>query len=135
MGFNKRYIKKELILNNLNNLDYISNLVNADALMIDDWSDEFYKNFNFNFKEYNKIRNKIINDNIISSNHREMLSTDGFSKLKSLSNIYVNLKTNPNWLDIHLANSILEESIPDDISGKFDLLVDYFINKINLRYE
>jgi hypothetical protein len=135
MGFNKRYIKKELILNNLNNLDYISNLVNADALMIDDWSDKFYKNFNFNFKEYNKIRNKIINDNIISSNHREMLSTDGFSKLKSLSNIYVNLKTNPNWLDIHLANSILEESIPDDISGKFDLLVDYFINKINLRYE
>jgi hypothetical protein len=135
MGFNKRYIKKELILNNLNNLDYISNLVNADALMIDDWSDKFYKNFNFNFKEYNKIRNKIINDNIISSNHREMLSTDGFSKLKSLSNIYVNLKTNPNWLDIHLANSILEESIPDDISGRFDLLVDYFINKINLRYE
>jgi hypothetical protein len=135
MGFNKRYIKKELILNNLNNLDYISNLINADALIIDDWSDDFYKNFNFNFKEYNKIRNKIINDNIISSNHREMLSTDGFSKLKSLSNIYVNLKTNPNWLDIHLANSILEESIPDDISGKFDLLVDYFINKINLRYE
>jgi hypothetical protein len=135
MGFNKRYIKKELILNNLDNLDYISNLVNADALIIDNWSDKFYKNFNFNFKNYNKIREKIIKDNIFNSNHREMISTDNFNKLKSLSNIFINLKKNPDWLDIHLANALLEESIPDDIIGKFDLLVNYFINKINLRYE
>jgi hypothetical protein len=131
MGFNKRYIKKELILNNLDNLDYISNLVNADALIIDDWSDKFYKNFNFNFKNYNKMRNEIKDNN----NYREMVSTDGFNKLKSLSNIYINLKTNPNWLDIHLVNSIIEESIPDDISGKFDILVHYYIDKINLIYE
>jgi hypothetical protein len=135
MGFNKRYIKKELILNNLDNLDYISNLVNADSLIIDNWSDKFYKNFNFNFKDYNKIREKIIKENIFNLNHREMLSTDNFNKLKSLSNIYINLKKNPDWLDIHLVNTLLEQSIPDDISGKFDLLVYYFINQINSIYE
>jgi hypothetical protein len=134
MSFNKRYINSELILNNLNNLDYISNLVKADAIIIDSWSDEFYKKFDFDFKNYNKIRDKIIKDNSIYSNHREMLLSDDFINLKSLSNIYINLKVNPDWLDIHLANSILEESIPDDISGKFDLLVDFFIEKINLIY-
>jgi hypothetical protein len=135
MSFNKRYIKAELIISSLNNLDYISNLVKADALIIDDWSDKFYKNFDFEFKKYNKVREEIILENKFSSNHREMLSDDKFNKLKKLSNIYINLKTNPDWIDIHLANSIIEDTIPDDISGKFELLVDYFIEKINSIYK
>lgn len=132
MSFNKRFIKKDMIIKS-DNLNYIANLVNADALMIDDWSDKFYKSFNFNWESYNKIRENLISDNIISS-HVSLLHKD-FTNLKSLSNIFLNLRSNPNWIDIHLANSILEEPIPDDISGKFDLLVDYFIDRINLHFQ
>ena len=135
MSFNKRFIKKDIILSNINNLKYISNLVKADALIIDNWSDKFYKNFDFEFKKYNEIRSLIISENKFDSNHREMLSDENFNKLKKLSNILINLKTNPDWIDIHLANSIIEDTIPDDISGKFELLVDYFIDKINFKYE
>jgi hypothetical protein len=131
MGFNKRFVKKEMIVNNINNLNYISNLVNADALVIDDWSHKFYKNFDFNYKNYNDLRKNIISDTEIYSDNKRILEHNSFIKLKNLSNIYINLKTNPNWVDIQLANSILEEIIPDDISGKFDLLVDFFIERIN----
>jgi hypothetical protein len=135
MSFNKRYIKKDIILSNIDNLKYISDLVKADALIIDNWSDKFYKNFDFEFKKYNEIRSLIISENKFDSNHREMLSDENFNKLKKLSNVLINLKTNPKWIDIHLANSIIEDTIPDDISGKFDLLVNYFIEKINSIYK
>jgi hypothetical protein len=134
MGFNKRFVKKEMIINNINNLNYISNLVNADALVIDDWSDKFYKNFDFNYKNYNDLRKNIISDTEIYSDNKRIIEHNSFIKLKNLSNIYINLKTNPNWVDIQLANSILEENIPDDISGKFDLLVNFFIEKIDNKY-
>ena len=45
-----------MILDNPNNISYISKLVNADALIIDSWSDKFFKNFNFKWKTYNQIR-------------------------------------------------------------------------------
>lgn len=135
MSFNKRYITKDIILSNIDNLKYISNLVKADALIIDNWSDKFYKNFDFKYKKYNEIRNLIISENKFDSNQREMLSDENFNKLKKLSNVLINLKTNPDWIDIHLANSIIEDTIPDEISGKFNLLVDYFIQKINSKYE
>ena len=131
MSFNKRYAKREIILSNLNSIDYISNITKADALIIDNWSDNFYKNFDFKYKKYNEIRNLIISENKFDSSHREMLAGENFNKLKKLSNVYINLKTNPNWVDIHLANSIIEGVIPDDISGKFELLVEYFIKKID----
>ena len=134
MGFNKRFVKKEMIVNNINNLNYISNLVNTDALVIDDWSDKFYKNFDFNYKNYNDLRKNIISDTEIYSDNKRILEHNSFIKLKNLSNIYINLKTNPNWVDIQLANSILEESISDEISGKFDLLVNFFIEKIDNKY-
>jgi hypothetical protein len=131
MGFNKRFIKKEMIIRNINDLSYISKLVNADALIIDDWSDKFYKNFDFDYKNYNQLRKDIISDTEIFSDNKVILDHSNFTKLKKLSNVYVNLKTNPSWVDIQLANSILEEVIPDDVSGKFDLLVDFFIEKID----
>jgi len=134
MGFNKRFVKKEIIINNINNIDYISNLVNADALVIDDWSDKFYKNFDFNYKNYNDLRKNIISDTEIYSDNKRILEHNSFIKLKKLSNVYINLKNNPDWVDIQLANSILEESISDEISGKFDLLVNFFIEKIDNKY-
>jgi hypothetical protein len=131
MGFNKRKISKEMIINNVNNLSYIEKLVNADALMIDNWSDNFYKKFNFKWEKYKELKLELINETRLYSDISQVLEHRNFEKMKFISNIFIELKTNPNWVDIHLINSILEEKIPDEISGNFDLLVNYFINKID----
>ncbi len=43
MGFNKRYITKSKILNNLDNLTM---LFKSDALILDEWSSKFHKEIN-----------------------------------------------------------------------------------------
>lgn len=43
MGFNKRYITKEKILNNLSSLNM---LFKSDALILDTWSSNFHKEIN-----------------------------------------------------------------------------------------
>ena len=133
MGFNKRYIHKEMILNNPDNVSYIARLVNADALIIDDWSDRFFKNFNFKWETYNKIREEIIDSHFNSiTRHRN------YKHLFNLSNVLLNLKTNPSWIDIQLSYDILKDKIeinvPEEEVGKFDILVEYHIKLIEDYY-
>jgi len=44
MGFNKRYITRELILSKKN--EELKRLFNADAYIFDKWSSKFYKLYN-----------------------------------------------------------------------------------------
>jgi hypothetical protein len=134
MGFNKRYITKDKIMANLNNLNYISKLVNADALIMDDWSKKFFDNFNFDYDVYQKTRDGLIFDIKDSSSIDFIKNNKNFIKLKNISNIFINLNTNPDWLDIHLANSFIEDVIPDNISGKFNNITEYFIKRISDEY-
>ena len=58
MGFNKRFITKEII--EMTEDNYIDNLFNSDALIFgDDWSYEFYKLF-LEGIEIDEIKEKII---------------------------------------------------------------------------
>lgn len=142
MGFNKRYIRKGMILNNPENVSYIAGLVNADALIIDDWSDKFFKNFNFKWKTYNKIREEIIDVTKFDSHPNGITSHRNYKDLFKLSNVLLNLKTNPSWIDILLTYDILKEmdvefieKIPKNITGKFDELVPYHIELIERYYD
>ena len=139
MGFNKRFIRKNMILDNVNNISYISKLVNADALIIDDWSDKFFKNFNFKWKTYNKIREEIIDSTKFDSHQNGIISHRDYKHLFNLSNTLLNLKTNPSWIDIQLSYDILKDkieiSLPEDVIGKFDKLVEYHIKLIEDYYE
>lgn len=144
MSFNKRYIRKGMILDNPNNISYISNLVNADALIIDSWSDKFFKNFNFKWKTYNQIREDINKETMFDSHHNNITNHDKYKDLFKLSNVLLNLKTNPSWIDIVLTQDILKEmdmkfvenqNPPEDISGKFTELVPYHIELIERYYE
>jgi hypothetical protein len=59
MGFNKRFITKEII--EMTEDNYIDNLFNSDALIFgDDWSHDFYKMFSEN-KPINEIKEKLKN--------------------------------------------------------------------------
>lgn len=134
MGFSKRYVKRDMIMNSVDNLSYISNLVNADALILDNWSNKFFKNFNFKWKDYNKIREGIINDTKFDSHHNGVVNHVNYKKLFSLSNILLNLKTNPSWVDIQLSDDILTPLVPEEYSGNFNKLVDFYIDEIEDYY-
>ena len=139
MGFNKRYIRKEMILDNSENVSYIAGLVNADALIIDDWSDKFFKNFNFKWKTYNKIREEIMDATKFDSHHNGITSHRNYKHLFNLSNTLLNLKTNPGWIDIQLSYDILKEKneipiVPEDCAGRFDKLIEYHIKLIEDYY-
>lgn len=133
MGFNKRFIKKEIILNNIDNPSYIEGLVKGDALIMDTWSKNFFDNFDLKWKIYNSLREKLNNDFIYSSNK---LEHDDYPKLKKLSNVLINLKTNPSWVDIILAGELLKQK-NDEIPniGKFKSLVNYYIKLIESQYD
>lgn len=57
MGFNKRFITKEII--EMTEDNYMENLFNADSLIFgDDWSHEFYKMFT-DKKPINEIKENL----------------------------------------------------------------------------
>lgn len=137
MGFHKRYIRKEMILENVSNIPYVSRLVKADALIMDTWSDNFFKNFDFKWKTYNEMREKLNDDTKFDSHSMNKVKHENFNKLKNLSNILLNLKTNPSWVDIDLVGEILSltnKDISEEISGRFDELVKYHIKLIEESY-
>jgi hypothetical protein len=135
MGFDKRFITKSRIINNIGNISYISRLIKADSVILDDWSSKFYKNFSHDYEKYQDMREVIISDTLISSNLNDIKEHTNFRNLKKLSNILYNLKLNPSWVDIQLVSSILERGVPENISGKFEQLVDYYIEAIITELE
>jgi hypothetical protein len=126
MGFHKRFITKDLVLSQ-KSFEDIEKLLNADALIFDTWSSNFYKRLDENFEEYQSKRLQYIEDNKFASSFS---STESFDKYY-ISNILVNLINNPHWLDIHICiESFNPIEIPLPISGKFDLLCKFCIQLI-----
>lgn len=134
MGFNKRIIHKETIDRNINDLEYVVKLTNADALIMDYWSSSFFDNLNNKWVDYQNKRQEILNDTQFHSNLSILKNHTNFDSLKNISNIYYNLVNSPSWVDILLLTSIIEIEIPNDKSGKFDELVNLCIEKINSKY-
>ena len=131
MGFHKRFVNKDLILSQ-KDFESIDSLLNADALIFDTWSSNFFKRFDENYKIYQEKRNNYIKENKFSSS---FTNTDGFDKYY-ISNVLINLKINPSWLDIHLCIEHFRPiEIPQSISGKFDLLCNFCIQLIENKLE
>lgn len=134
MSFNKRYIHKGMILDNINNISYIKNLVNADSLVLDSWSKKFFDNFNFK-NDYQRLRDELNNDTKFSSNNSCIPEHKNFNYLKSTSNILINLKKDPLWIDVILAFHVLEiTNIEEEKKGLFKDLVEVCIERINSIY-
>ena len=131
MGFHKRFITKDLILSQ-KDFESIDSLLDADALIFDTWSSNFFKRFDENYKIYQEKRNNHIEENKLASS---FTNTDAFDKYH-ISNILINLKINPSWLDIHLCiESFRPIEIPQSISGKFNLLCNFCIQLIENKLE
>ena len=134
MGFNKKYITKESIINTLITGNSISNLVkNTDALILDNWSSNFF-NLYKNDPSYNLNRKKLRDDTQFSSSFNSRKEHENYEKLKIIPNILVNLYIDPCWVDILLTIDILGGSdIPKSSIGKFEKLRTFCINKIEDR--
>ena len=125
MSFNKRYVRKEMILNKIDDVSYIFRLFNSDILIMDDWSNNFLKNFNYNFESFDKVRKQLIDG--VDYN-------DNYKKLFNLSNIFINLKTDPTLVDVKLTYDSLNKEIPNIelcelIESSIKLIDDYYSKK------
>lgn len=116
MGFHKRYLSKEIVLSNLNNID---KLLKADALIMDMWSTRFVNDLN---REERLLREKIKEDQKFLSGCPD--KHEDYSKLNSLSEALIGLTVNPTWLDIHFVQDKL---------GRFELQLDEFGNLDKLK--
>jgi hypothetical protein len=114
MGFNKRYLDKEIILSNLSKID---KLLKADALIMDMWSSNFIKDLS---EKQRKLREELITDTMFSSNNNDILNHKNFYLLNSLSESLINLSTNPSWVDIHIIYIKTGFKIEESEAGFFD---------------
>jgi hypothetical protein len=134
MGFNKRYVKKDNILNSLNN-EYISSFQKADALIMDNWCSNFFDNYNWNYKDYEYIRKEIIDKYKLSSNLSDIENDINLYKLENISNILINLETNSTWVDVILSIRILDIKLEEEDKGQFERLVQICKKSIKNKFE
>lgn len=127
MGFNKRYITQKGILENISDLE---KYLKADALIMDMWSSRFCDDLN---PKERKLREDLKKDTMFWSGGLE--KHPNFSKLDSLSEMIIALKTDPTWTDILLTIKKLNIPIDQDERGKFEILREKSIKYIIDYYE
>jgi hypothetical protein len=134
MGFNKRYISKDTVMYELSNGGDVSRLLKADALIMDDWSSKFFKEYK-NDAKYRSDRQRLLDDTMFLSFHSATLEHQNFNKLKNLSNILENLYLDPSWVDILLTFDILGgDDVPKSAVGKYEKLRTICIDKIEKHF-
>ena len=126
MSFHKRYITKELILSNINDLD---RLFNADAFIMDMWSSRFCDDLD---KGERSIRNSI-NKRFKFSSSLSYQSDPEYKNLNSMSECLISLMTHPQWLDVTLVHDKL--GVTTDGTGDFHQGVDKCIQRIIEHYD
>jgi hypothetical protein len=130
MGFNKRFISRDLIISKKSIID-ILHLLKTNSVICDKWSSNFFENLNDKWSDYQLVRESIIRDNKLSS------AIPDVSEIKDmpLSVTYFNLVNDPNWIDIELCLSNFRPiDIPKSIQGRFDELCKFCISLIENKY-
>ena len=136
MGFNKRYITKQAILN-CTSQDSVLKLLRADALICDAWATKFLKEFNHQVDDYQTAR-QILSEKTGIYSGGEFKTYPEYQMLKSLGNVYFNLKTSREqleWIDISLALDLTNAPVPQEIAGYVEKLQDYCIKVIEKHFD
>ena len=128
MGFNKRYITKEKILSNIGDID---NLLKSDSLLMDGWSRLFIDDLR---PEQRKIRQRILDGTLFSSNLSDTTNHEDFKLLDSLSETLVHLLSDANWIDILMTDSKITIE-RGNWYGNFDKMKKSSINSIISYYD
>lgn len=126
MSFHKRYITKDLILSNINDLDKI---FNTDAFIMDMWSTRFYDDLR---PEERIIRQKI-EEKMRYSSILNYKTEPIFNELYSMSECLISLFNQPTWWDIFKVSDKL--GLSHDNAGDFDKLRQLAIERIIEFYD
>jgi len=127
MGFYKRWVTKEGILKNV---DDIYSYLDSDALIFDDWSYRFVEDLN---PEERKLRNKIKSELSLLSGCPD--KHPDYNLIQSLSESLLSLMTNPDWLDIHFVKTKLGLKTSFDEGGDIEKQKNKCISAIIEYYE
>jgi len=119
MGFNKKFITINSLLENIQNLEgYFGS---ADAFVFDDFSFKFYTELDSNEREIRKTIKSELKTGCPDSHPK-------YSELHSLSENLISLYKDPSWLEIHFTKDKLNCSL--EICGDFEEQKKLSINKI-----
>lgn len=133
MGFHKRFISRDTVLSKKNINDVLS-MLNADALIYDNWSYNFFKEIKGLKKEdiqnFQKRRNELQMETMFKSSLPDVSSINDIP----LSLTYINLLKDPCWIDIQLASLSFKEDIPFEIQGHFRGFCEFYINLIENKF-
>lgn len=127
MGFNKRYITKDLILLYIEEDKNLNGLLKADSLIMDNWSYSFFNNYDSS-SDYKKIRDELNSEVVFSSNLTDITNHYNFNKLRKLSNILENLIKHSSWTDVLLADTFNFEK--PNYLGNFEMTRQFYIDAI-----
>jgi len=135
MGFNKRHVSKQMILDNIKG-DHLFGVIRelkidavlrADALILDDWAARFYHELN---KDEREIRKELYQRHAGQSIHHDLLVDPDFKKLTSMSEALISLLNDPKWMDIYAVRNKLKFSVEKEENGKFNTLKEKAIKAI-----
>lgn len=122
MGSSKRYITKQTILSNLDDIDSI---FSADCLIFDDWSSKFFEDLNPKDREFRESYELDLIKSLSSS-----ISKDDIKNLSSLSETLISLHNNPKWIDIEFVIVKLGLNFEMEDSGQLFKLARLASDKI-----
>lgn len=126
MGFNKKYIDKRFILENISRIDDVFSKSDS-IICMDGWSSNFLGNY---FPKEKEIKRRIEKKFEIDSGP-DYSKSDEYQRLKSLSLCLSDLTTNPTWLDISLVTDRLNLKWDNQTeSGRFDIMRDKCLKSI-----
>lgn len=129
MGFNKRYVTKESLLEAIKRgrEHYENYITKPDALILDKWSSYFLEDLS---KEHLVKRKDIIERSSYSSSYPDA------TLLTSLSECLIDLyDKEASWIDIGYVISKLHLNIPENMKGKFQKLRTLAINEVIKYYD
>jgi hypothetical protein len=122
MGFNKRYVDRESILNNISRID---SFLDTDSIIcMDLWSSQFISGLNkLERSDMEKLREKY-------QFHSGSYDDDSiFRSMKSVSENLRFLMISPDWADIQLSIRLLGIQVDKSEYGNFDDLLEKCIGK------
>lgn len=121
MSTSKRYITKETILSNLDDIDSV---FSADCLIFDRWSSKFFEDLN---KDERKLREEYLSDTSLIYGK---ISQEDLDKFKSLSETLISIHNNPNLLDIQIVANKIGLNIEKEDSGQIFKIAKIASDKI-----
>lgn len=143
MGFNKRFVDKQTIISALveGGSSSLVKVLNADALICDEWASIFLEDYSSNTKDFLKARTKLNDDVKFLSNHKATYEHTNWGLIESPACLLVMLYTDESWTEVLKAIEMFKPKLEQADTGKFgrlkhkaiQALIQHFDSKVRTQ--